>query len=312
MMLLTILALFFQSLYPNSDFIEKGWKGIVPLVTKKTEVENKIGKPYRIGNPKTMGHSIHFYETAKGTIYIKYSTARCQNNGGKTGSFDVPIDTVVEYRVFPKQELKFSDLKLSIKKYSKFYEQSDFTDFSYKNDDDGIEITTKKKGGIEYIYYIDFAPRIKNINYRECKSNLSLEVEKGIEGIIPFKSNRTDVEKLFGKPNDYDRYEKEDANIHFTYSTEPCQKDDLGRGDYNIPKDTVLRYQIYLHKPLKFSELKYDAKRYVQNPDIDTTYENKKDGILILTEKRNGSEYVGSVIYNPPKHIENLKCKTLK
>lgn len=313
-MLLLIISLVFYFICPDS--IEDGWKGIKSLKTDKATAEKILGKPSYVGNPETRGTSHHEYETEEATVQINYSTEPCKKNFGGRGDYDVPKDTILTYSVFPKNNIKLSDFKYNRQKYLQFERGQEYFDFEYENDDDGITFSTKIRDGIEYIYHIRFDPKIKNINYRECTSKINFEIENGWEGIKTLQTNKTEVEKLLGTPTDSSdyatEYKTEEAWISVKYSSEPCRKNENGRGDYNVPKDTVLKYDVSLNKALKLADFKYNRDKFKQEAG-GGYFENSDAGIYFITRKRDNSEYISSITFEPGiRNTGNRKCKMMK
>lgn len=307
-MYILVFALLFHS-FICPDSIENGWKSIKILKTNKIDAEKVLGKPKN----KTIEY--YEYDTTDTLVYAKYSTAPCKKTDGGRGNYDVPENTILDLSVFPKKPVKLNELKYSREKYMQFERNQEYFDFEYENDDDGISFLTKIKDGIEYVYSIRFEPRIKNIGYRECTSKVNFEIESGWKGIKTLETNKIEVEKILGKPadsSDYaSNYVTEEANIRIEYSSEPCRKAESGRGDYNVPKDTVFAYEVYLYKALKLADFKYDRSRFRQSAEgIEQInfFENENDGIFFLTEKRDKSEYISMITFKPGIKAENLKC----
>ena len=111
-------------------------------------------------------------------------------------------------------------------------------------------------------------------------------------GIIPLRSTRADVERLFGKPNEWGRYQFKDERASIEYSSGPC------KGVYQAlrkdnckclaPKDTVL--SIYV-EPVQqtFSALKIDKGKYTRTPIVsgppNFSYSNRAEGIIYTVDE---------------------------
>lgn len=146
-------------------------------------------------------------------------------------------------------------------------------------------------------------------------------IEEGWKGIRPFKTNRTTVDKILGKPEEsspgYFNYRAPDSFVHMTYSTGACLEDQLGRGEYNVPKDTVLRYNVHIKKAFKLADLRFNVERYKKSADPEllerSYYYNDVDGVEISTIKADGIEYVARISFELSKaEKKSLECKSLK
>ncbi len=145
-------------------------------------------------------------------------------------------------------------------------------------------------------------------------------IEDGWKGIKPLETDKAKVNKLLGTPkvddNEYYGYTTSEALIWVTYATAPCEKDNLGRGEYNVAKDTVLSYFVSIQKPLKLSDFQFNKEKYrrVKNEEQPNlaNYYNNEDGIEISVWIEEGIEYVGKIYYKPSKQKEeNFKCKSI-
>jgi hypothetical protein len=72
---------------------------------------------------------------------------------------------------------------------------------------------------------------------------------RGWRGIVPLRSTRADVVRLFGPPNIGDHlYDVGDYRILFVYSNGPCEK---GESGWNVPRDTVVSISLAPNKDFK-------------------------------------------------------------
>lgn len=99
MALLIFLVLLFsiETQHIPVNVNQNEWKGIIPLLRKKNEVEKILGKPV------TQTDGIVTYKTDTEDVTVSYSTGNCK--GAITG-WNVPADTVLQFTVFPKKELR--------------------------------------------------------------------------------------------------------------------------------------------------------------------------------------------------------------
>lgn len=141
--------------------------------------------------------------------------------------------------------------------------------------------------------------------------------------MIPLKTSKIEAEKILGKPTyigkpevrgtGHYEYETEDATVQINYSTEPCKKNYGGRGDYSVPKDTVLGYIVVPKKSIKLSDFKYSREKYekIENKGeyTDYFYENADDGIIFSTKVKDNVEYLYHISFDPRiKNIGYREC----
>lgn len=119
----------------------KGWKGIIPLHSDRSDVERLLGTP--------TGECKCLYDTGSETVRVEYSKAPCV---GYPSGWNVSTDKVLTLQVRPNQPLKFTDLQLM---ESKFYKAADdtFTRY-YSSRADGIQYTVSWDGMVAAVTYI--------------------------------------------------------------------------------------------------------------------------------------------------------------
>lgn len=147
-------------------------------------------------------------------------------------------------------------------------------------------------------------------------------IENGWKGIKPLETNKKTVEQVLGQPektddNSFQFYSSDDEFVRINYSTAPCKQNYYGRGDYNVPEDTVLDYYVILTKRMKLKDFKFHHEKYKREEDSERLdliyYKNSDDGIMITVGVKDGIEYVGEVRFYPtPKTIEKCECKNNK
>jgi hypothetical protein len=93
--------LLYLSFATISTSAQETFRGIVPLVTTKMEVEKKLGKPDEYGR----------YELDEGTVRVYYRKTACDKSDTNC-LCGVPVDTVLEVVVQPQTDVKIVDLKL--------------------------------------------------------------------------------------------------------------------------------------------------------------------------------------------------------
>jgi hypothetical protein len=116
----------------DGNVFSKSWRGIVPLVSTRADVERVLGKPNDFG----------LYELNGEAASVIYSSGRCQ---GSYRSFEkvnckclVAKDTVLSIFVEPRQFLKFSSLGIATPKFTRTAIVSGPGMFSYSDLTEGI------------------------------------------------------------------------------------------------------------------------------------------------------------------------------
>jgi hypothetical protein len=107
-------------------------------------------------------------------------------------------------------------------------------------------------------------------------------------GVIPLKSTRADVERLFGKPipgvvDFLATYRLDDCEVRFHYQVkEQCREVD--RCECAVPDDTVIEIAVESKSKAKFSSLKIDRTAFDRFPLVENTgiiiYRNSKAGLI--------------------------------
>lgn len=146
-------------------------------------------------------------------------------------------------------------------------------------------------------------------------------IEDGWKGIKPLVTDKTTVNALLGKPliddNDYHKYSTEDGGFNVNYSVNPCESNSYDRGEFNVPKDTVLTYYITLKKKLKLSDLEFKREKYRRVKDHhfsnEVAYYNNDDGVEIQVHISDNVEYIDRIYFRPSKKDkESFACSNLK
>lgn len=121
---------------------QEGWRGIIPLVSTRDEVEKKIGKPNENG----------FYEFDEGRVFITYVEVNCD----KIIRCDclVPFGTVQHIRISIYYDLSVEDLGLNSKKYKKTRNTHTPDVYTYSNHKTGI-VYSVQDGMVDSISYYE-------------------------------------------------------------------------------------------------------------------------------------------------------------
>ena len=143
-------------------------------------------------------------------------------------------------------------------------------------------------------------------------------IENGWKSIKLLKTDRKTVEKILGSPkasrgNAYN-YKATDFFIQIRYSTGNCNENNYEKGNYDVPADTVISYQVVLNQDLKLEDLKFQREKYERQVSPEQSkliyYINKSDAILIAVSLVDGIEYVGQIYFDPsPADRKMFECK---
>ena len=129
----------------------------MPLHSTREDVERLLGKPNA-----TYGR----YEFDKERAEISYSTGLCVNG------WKVPVGTVIDIVVSPKESLRISDLKVDLRKYERVRDPKVTSHVYYANRDDGLRYVAYEPEGttdgkILTTYYESTTEDVRNLY---CKS----------------------------------------------------------------------------------------------------------------------------------------------
>lgn len=141
----------------NQTEVDKGWKWVVPLETKKAEIEKVFGESIT----KDKKHPFQTYVADFGKITAIYTTKRKLI---KACSCYVNAGTVLRALVYPKR-FKLSELNYDLSQFKKDDTYSP-RELSYYSAKDGIfigtEIVELEDGSkIERVFTIEYRPKIK-------------------------------------------------------------------------------------------------------------------------------------------------------
>jgi hypothetical protein len=132
---------------------------------------------------------------------------------------------------------------------------------------------------------------------------------QGWRGIVPLKSNRTDVERLLGPSTERCGclYKSEIENVFIEYTTSTCGKG----GSYNVPRDTVITLTVYPKKNQKIADFQVSEPKFKRTQDLHmgdiVHYDNEEEGLLIEADAY--SNDVRSIMYYAPKsRAKDLRC----
>lgn len=106
----------------------KGWRGIVPLHSTRTDVEAVLGKG--------TGECECSYYRDDMNIFFRYSSGTCDS--GRSGDWNIGPNTVIGFTIYPKPTPKLSDLKLDETKFEKKPNIGD--SLLYVNNEEGLSM----------------------------------------------------------------------------------------------------------------------------------------------------------------------------
>jgi hypothetical protein len=137
-----------------------GWRGIVPLKSKRADVERLLGQPGKHGR----------YQFERERAYINYAGAGpCHPNN--TCLCFVTEDIVISIRVELEVEMRFSTLKIDKKKYKKYISPQNPDLASYSNDEEGI-IYTVEDDDVTAIEYLPSAKDCQDVMRRAKRAGV--------------------------------------------------------------------------------------------------------------------------------------------
>src|ERR1044072_186599 len=93
----------------------KGWRGIVPLHSTRSQVEQLLGPPTEQSNPYSV-----VYKTPNERVEIDYSNGRPCGIGEKYGHWRVAPNTVIDIFISPHPSSPLSQLSIDESRYKKF------------------------------------------------------------------------------------------------------------------------------------------------------------------------------------------------
>lgn len=109
----------------------RGWKGLVPLQSTRSDVSHTLGTPDRLGNT---------YDSDDATISFFYSFGQCEL-GEDSQRWDVPLDVVVAIRIWPKESPVVTSRELREHGFEKLNVELLPGMAQYQNGSSGVMIT---------------------------------------------------------------------------------------------------------------------------------------------------------------------------
>jgi hypothetical protein len=310
-MTIKLLIAIFVLLIGAPDSRAKEWRGIVPLKSTRADVERLLGKPNKWGDYEVDGERVSFRYSEGGPCRDLYRAL------GKDNCYcSIEDDTVVSISVEPTIKRKVSDLKLDMTKFRKTPIAPFPQTFEYSNRTEGIDYEVdESEDTIRSIEYYAAAVDCENINKSRAP-----KYRNSWRGLIPLHSNRRDIERLLGPPK---RAWETTASFETDYEivTVKYSKGKCGERDtyWNVPRDTLVELVVgqrygFLLSRLNLDPNRYDRQEIFPYPEIDNppkvwNYIDKLNGIIIRAQSNvGGEEVVVSIMYQPAKKDESLRC----
>lgn len=132
----------------------KAWRGIVPIKSTRADVERLLGLPGKHGR----------YQFDRERASIEYASAGPCHPVNGCLCF-VSENTVISVYVELEVEMRFSTLKIDMKKYKKYISPQNPALASYSNDEEGI-IYTVEEGDVTAIEYLPTAKDCQEVMRR--------------------------------------------------------------------------------------------------------------------------------------------------
>ena len=163
-------------------------------------------------------------------------------------------------------------------------------------------------------------------------SGVSQEIADGWKGIKVFKSTRADVEKAVGrKPTEKDGFRStfvtDAAIVHVLFSGEPCSSEEPYTGSlivktstlaraFNLPLDTVIKYEVYLKDSPLLTDLKLGKRPFRREvnahmPQFVDYIADESEIVITTVALRDEPETLRSIRFELPAARERLRfaCK---
>ena len=291
----------------------KDWRNIVPLKSTRADVERRFGKPDEWGGYDFRGERVSF-EYGDGPckgLYLALSEDNCKCLADESAVMSIFVE--------PTIKRKISVLKLDLKKFKKTPITPFPHTFEYADDIEGIVYTVDELE--DEIMHITYYP--SQLDCQDIVSKHAQRSRNSWRGLVPLRSTRKDLERLFGAPKRAGAtlvsYETDYKSIVATYSDGKC---DASGSDWNVPKNTLIELAVNPNPSFLLKELHLDSSRYERHelfplPEIDNppkvwNYVDNLNGIIIRTQSTRGGEgeeIVVSISYLPANRDQKLRCK---
>lgn len=130
--------------------------------------------------------------------------------------------------------------------------------------------------------------------------------------LVPLRSSRSDVERLFGTPDILlgarHLYKFESENVAFTYARGNCDPFDSG---WDVPVDTILKIEVTPQIVLPIGKSGFDLTKFRQtemdHPNL-VIYTALEEGVTIHTKTIRDSEAIVSIQFVASVREKGLAC----
>jgi hypothetical protein len=170
---LAILCLY-PALFLEFNAEAKGWRGIAPLHSTRSDVERVLGPP----TEQLAGNSV-LYRTANETVIIDYAQGLPCGIGEKYSQWRVPRNTVESILITPNMGSPLSHLSIDEGKYKKISGGHRPEDVYYVNEQDGESLRVFQNQVMD----ITYSPAATDEHLR-C-SGMPSSPQKNCEGLTP-------------------------------------------------------------------------------------------------------------------------------
>lgn len=310
MKLRIVFAIFALVVFEGNVFA-KSWRGIVPLVSTRADVEGILGKPNDLG----------LYELNGEAASVIYSDGPCQGLYRSLEKVNckclVAKDTVLSVFVEPRQFLKFTGLGIAKPKFTRTAIVSGPGMFSYSDLTEGIVYSVDETR--DEVIDMEFLPSLSDC--QRLMATTTPVPRNSWRGLLPLHSDRRKVEQVLGRAGSsrggVDVHTTENERVTVRYSDGVC-------GDTNVQWDvrpgTVLEVTVTPLLGFLLDNLDLDLSLFkrqrlgrlpeIQQPPDLVNYVNSRDGVTIRAKQvsRNAEEVV-SITYGPSSEDNKLRCR---
>ena len=129
---------------------------------------------------------------------------------------------------------------------------------------------------------------------------------------MPLRSSRSDVERLFGKPQEMigwrPLYKFKSENVLFTYARGDCHPHDAG---WKVPAGTILEIEIIPQTTLRVADSGFDLTKFrsaeIYHPP-KVVHTNIEEGVTITTRTLTVYEDILSIELKPSVRESEFAC----
>lgn len=130
-----LIALLTSTHFAQDFLVSEGWKGLKPFQSTKVQVEKIFGDP-AVEDIETI------YRNSDAILILTYSGKPCSEAGGPPSRFNLPENTVINYRVNLKSVIDLRQLSFEKDKYERIEDPHLKGEFIYSSSALGITFRT--------------------------------------------------------------------------------------------------------------------------------------------------------------------------